>query len=221
MSALKMVYYGLLGLNLLVLAFAYKSLEKRHKVFLPLIVFVITIQVAADILKAKGLTYYFLFHIYVPIEYILLSVYFSLLFMSRPARMWLLISNIVLSAFCIAYYYMRPSFWQPDYSHFVISAIFISTTVILFFIKLFKNEEHIDLIRYPDFWINTGNLFFYAGCVFVMGLHFSLRGKNQTLADNLLKINNYLNLLLYLFYLIGFAWTRMNRISSRLSLRGR
>jgi hypothetical protein len=46
-----------------------------------------------------------------------------------------------------------------------------------------------------------------------MGLHFVLQQQNKELADGLLKINHYLNLLLYLFYLIAFTWSYKNRTS--------
>ena len=205
---LKWIYYGLLLLCLLMLLVNAKKLARQHLFFIPVLSLAICTQFIAESMEGKPDGHYFLFHIYIPLEYLLLSMYYLLLFRSGFIKVFLITTNLVLLVFCAAYYFWGKRMWKPDYSDFVVESIFISFLVIYFFVRLFKTEQSISLLRYTDFWINTGNLFFYAGCMFVMGMHYSLREQNHVLAEELLQINYYLNLILYLFYLIGFSWKR-------------
>ena len=88
---------------------------------------------------------------------------------------------------------------------FCLEAVFVSLWVVVFFIELLQSEEQLNLMRYPAFWINAANLLFYAGALFVMGIYFYLYNKDHKLANQLLEINHYLNLTLYLMYTIAFT----------------
>jgi hypothetical protein len=215
MDPLKIIYYGLFGANLIALLFRGRSLERRHVPFIPLCLLALVTQLIAE--PFKGTTYgqSFLFHLYVPLEYMLLCIYYSLLFGRKKITVALIVSALLLVAFNTVFFYTTPRFWLSDYADLVTESLFVTLCVVGFFISLFRSDDQVNLARYPDFWINTGNLFFYASGVFVMGLDHTLRKQNPTLADGLIKINNYLNLLLYLFYLIAFTWAQPTKTSSK------
>lgn len=185
-------------------------LKRKHLLFIPILIAAILTQIIAEVLVASKIKHYFLFHLYVPLEYILLSTYYYYLFNRFYLKGLIIISNLFLLTFYF-FHYWGAKFYEPDYSGFNIEMIFISVLVVLFFALLLKKEEDIVLSKNPDFWINTGNLFFYTGCVFVMGLHYTLRQKNVSLAEKLLIINHFLNLVLYLFYAIAFTCLRLIR----------
>lgn len=207
----KQLYYGLLVFSLIAFFLNRKKLPK-HNLFLgAAVVLALSTQLIAEVLKRKGLSFYFLFHLYIPAEYFLLSLYYASVFSNTKAKKYLLLSALGFLFFSFVKYFVNNSFWLPDYTDFVIESVIVSILVLVFFLRLFKKEDNIDLFRYSDFWINTGNLFFYSGCLFVMGLHFTIRNRNEDLSERLLIINNYLNLILYLFYLIAFTCHRANR----------
>ena len=209
MPVLKVFYYGLLVLSLITLLLNYKKLGKSYIWFIPLLSLAIITQASSDIINwelRQGEKKYFIFHFYQPVEYTLLALFYWQLFKASFIKKFILISIPAFIVFCIFYYSSDiKSFLGPDFTNFTLQAILISLFVIYFFVELFKSQENVHLSSYPAFWINTGNLFFYSGCLFVMGIHFYLHNRDSKLAENLLSINHYLNLLLYLSYIIGFS----------------
>jgi len=203
---LKQVYYGLLGLCLIALLLNFKRHDKEVRIYLPVVLLAIIIQSAGDIIKAKGFDHYFVFNIYIPIEYLLLSLYYFRVILNKTIRLSILMSGILFFVYYSLYYVLYPeAFFEDSFLPFVISSFLLSLCVITFFIQLFLKEEAIHLLRFPSFWINVGNLVFYSGCLFVMGFYFSLKEKDPDLAGELLYINYILNLFLYLMYLVAFT----------------
>lgn len=211
---LKIIYYGLLTLCLTALFLNYKRVGRHILLFIPVIILAIQTQVNGDILKAEGLgeKRFFVFHIYIPLEYLLLSYYYYLLLRGKWVSYFFILSNIGMVAFSAVYYSLnKASFYHPDFAQFVLGSVFVTFLGIIFFSQFFEKDERVDLISYPDFWINVGNLLFYAGCLFVMGLHYSLQKRNSELADRLLQINYYLNIILYFLYIVAFTCSKATK----------
>jgi len=217
----KLIYYGLLGLCLVTLLLYYKRLGKEYIMFLPLIVFAILTQVIGDVvnqdlpLEEKKS---FMFHIYQPIEYSLLALFYYQTLMGRKLKTVILITIPLFIIFCVYYYSSNSqSFSGPDFTDFTVEAILICIFVIIFFSQLLNRRVYLTLTSYPSFWINTGNLIFYAGNLLVMGAHFYISKQDVKLAEELLVINHYSNLFLCILYLIGFGCLKKKKWSQQLS----
>lgn len=211
---LKKIYYGLLVLCLVALFLNLRKIDKENKIFLPIIFLAIVTQFVGDILQSRGISHYFIFHIYIPIEYILLCIYYLTLIENKIVRLLIAGSAAIFFLFNLLYYILdNKAFFAPSFSSFVVSAVLLSFWIICFFVELFQKEEKIYLLSYSAFWVNTGNLLFYAGCLFVMGLYFTLLEKDRVLAGKMLYINYTLNLILYIMYLIAFTCFRPRKIS--------
>lgn len=206
MSFLKMLYYGLLGICLFTLLFNIKKLNRIYYWFIPLIIFAITVQVSEEILRLNNIKgNSFVFHIYQPVEYSLLALFYYSLIKHKVVKMMILLSVPAMLFFSIYYYTWGPGlFYGPDFIDFCIEAFFVCIWVVVFFFELLKSEENLKLATYPAFWINAANLLFYGGCLLVMGVYYYLVSRNKTLANQLLYINYYLNLVLYCMYTIAF-----------------
>lgn len=212
MHWLKMIYYGLLVANLAALHRNSNNGRTEKLVFGPLLLFAILIQLMGDWLKGNGYNHYFVFHIYVPVEYLLLCFYFRQIIQHAVLKLLIPLSGILFFAFYFFYFLLnKRAFFTPSFSQFVTGSILVTIWVLFFFIQLFQQEEKIELSRYPHFWINTGNLLFYSGCLFVMGFYFSVQKEDAPLAGQLLYINYLLNLLLYCMYLVAFTCTRSKK----------
>lgn len=216
MPYLKVIYYGLLALCLITLLLNKRNLNNKYYWFIPLIVIGITTQAIGDIIN-YGLQLEdkktFMFHIYQPLEYVLLAMFYLQLLKGKIIKGFILVSIPLFVSFCIYYYASNAkSYLGPDFTHFTVEAILIIFFVSIFFFQLFKLEECLALNTYPAFWINTGNLFFYGGNLFVMGFHFYLNKHDTILAQEFLSINHYLNLLLYVLYIIAFSCSKTNKI---------
>ena len=198
---LKQIYYGLQVFCLVALIFNRYRLARENLVFIPIIFSSLLIQFLGDLLKARGLSYYFLFHIYIPVEYVFLGVYYSTILINKVVRFFITFSTVAFFLSYLVYYLLDfDAFMAPSFSQFVVSSVLISICVVIYFIELFQKEENLILLRETSFWVNAGNLLFYAGCLFVMGLYFSLKERDAVLAGKVLSINHALNLLLYSFY---------------------
>lgn len=215
MSFLKLIYYGLLALCLITLLINRKKINSIYYWFIPLIGFGVITQVIGDIVNyslAAENKQTFMFHFYQPIEYMLLALFYWRLLEGKIVKKIVLISIPLFISFCIYYYSTNiKSYLGPDFTNFTLEAILITGLVAIFFLQLFKSEEYLNLTTYPAFWINTGNLFFYGGNLFVMGLHYYLAKQDSKLAEEFLSINHYLNLLLYMLYIIAFVCSKTNR----------
>jgi hypothetical protein len=206
MELLKMFYYGLLGISLATLLWNIRKLNKIYYWFIPLIVLAITVQVFGDVLKNNNIQgYSFVFHVYQPVEYSLLALFYYSLISNKYIKKAILVSIAAVLLFSMIYYSRNPlSFYGGDFTDFCLAAFFVCIWVVIFFIELLRSEENLQLTRYPAFWINAANLLFYGGCLMVMGVYFYLHNRNATLAGQLLRINYYLNLILYCMYTIAF-----------------
>lgn len=206
MYPLKIVYYGLLGICLVTLLLNSKRLNKIYYWFIPVIIFAITVQVFEEILRLKDIKgYNFVFHIYQPVEYSLLALFYHSLIKKSLIKKLILFSVPVMLLFSVFYYSSGSGvFFGADFIDFCIEAFFVCIWVVVFFFELLRSEEDFNLVTYPAFWINAANLLFYGGCLLIMGVYFYLYGRNKILATQLLNINHYLNLVLYCMYIIGF-----------------
>lgn len=202
MPFLKIIYYGLLALCLITLFFKYKRIGKTHFWFLPLIILAIITQVVGDILEHKNIKHYFVFHIYQPIEFLLLSIYYSRLFRNIILKKTVLFTMVPFLGFHLVYYWSR--FNNLDFTDFTIQAIIIFSWCMIYFIQLLRGEHNSILSKDADFWINSANILFYTGCVLVMGIAKFFLANDPELRSKLFQINNFLNIQLYLLYCIAF-----------------
>ena len=93
----------------------------------------------------------------------------------------------------------------------IIRYIYLLSIIVIFYglryiYQLYDSPpETSSLLTVPFFWINTGNLFFYCGTFFQMGLNSYIDSLDSNLAADLQIINKALNYTLYIFYFIGFT----------------
>jgi hypothetical protein len=205
---MKLLYYLLMLASVVLLFVNRNKLDRRFRWFYIVLILGIGTQLLVELLSGPANKKVWPMHVYVPLEYFFLSLYYSQIHTSRVRRTILWVSNILFIGFCF-FYYSGNRLNQMDFSGFVIEMTMVSFWVILFFADLFKEEGTRSLRYYPDFWVNTGNLFFYTGCIFSMGLYFVLLKQNYDHARDVLQINHYLNLLLYCFYAIAFLCPSM------------
>lgn len=206
MILIKTIYYGLLGICLATLLLNTRRLGKLYFWFIPLIIFAITVQAAQDILKQQEIKGYdFVFHIYQPVEYSLLALFYYQLIRNQVAKKLIMVSIPLMLLFSVYYYSVGNGvFYGGDFIDFCACAFFISIWVVVFFWELLRSEESFHLVKYPAFWVNAANLLFYGGCLMVMGVYFSVLTTDPVSAKQLLRVNHYLNLVLYSMYIIGF-----------------
>lgn len=127
MPFLKMIYYGLLVFSLITLLLNKRKLNKKYYWFIPLISIGIITQVAGDIVNhglLPGHKKTFMFHIYQPLEYVILALFYWQLLQGKIIKRLVLISIPMFVSFCIYYYSTNAkAYLGPDFTHFSVEAI--------------------------------------------------------------------------------------------------
>jgi len=88
----------------------------------------------------------------------------------------------------------------------VIGSLFVTITVIFYFIELLKSEKIIIFHRVLLFWVSTGFLLYYSGTI-----PFALKWNGYMLIPGIHKlflINTILSLTMYLTFTLGFIWSK-------------
>ena len=87
----------------------------------------------------------------------------------------------------------------------VIGSLFVTVTVIFYFIELLKSEKIITFHRVLLFWISTGILLYYSGTI-----PFAFKWNGYMLIPGIHKlflINTILSMTMYLTFTFGFIWS--------------
>jgi hypothetical protein len=207
---LKILYYLVLLAGVIALLVRWKKLDKRLYLFLGLLVSVIATELIRDFFYQRVVANphnniaAYVVHIYQPVETILLSLYYYLIFETISNRRIVSIGLFLFFVFYAYFYiYQSENFFQGDSIDLVIAGLFYSIYSVLFLVELYKKEEAITLSKYPHFWIVIGNLIFYSSTLFYYALQYYILADAQAYVQ-LLFIPQVLNLILYSLYLIAF-----------------
>jgi hypothetical protein len=158
------------------------------------------------------------YHVYIPVEYILL-VLFYVENTSRarlPAILKLSIPIYVLSSLGLSYFYYHFSSYPSLIYNF---SCLLNVIWIVHLIFEINPSEHTSLTQLPLFWIFSSLLIFYSGIFFFNGAYNYLISRQAQLASMLRTyINICLNYLLYLLLIYAFICSiRMKKYSTRSS----
>lgn len=153
----------------------------------------------------------FLFYLYTPVEFLFLSYlyadHYTIPFACRVAR----VLGWCFAGFCVPYggwSWFDSRLTQAPTLLYVIEWTLMLGLVLYYFYDLYRNDYFIILTRQPVFWMSIGNFFFYSGTFFLMGLVAELKRLDYDRAEQLFILNTLLNILLYLFWSIGFLCLR-------------
>jgi hypothetical protein len=207
---LKILYYLVLLAGVIALLVRWKKVDKRLYIFLGLLISVIATELLRDLFYKRVITdphtniADYIIHIYQPIETILLSIYYYLIFETITNKRIVTIGFFLFLIFYSYFYiYQSENFFEGNPNDLVFSGLFYSLYSVLFLVELYKKEEAITLSHYPHFWIVFGNLIFYSSTLFYYALQYYILLDTQTYVQ-LLFIPQVLNLILYSLYLIAF-----------------
>jgi hypothetical protein len=152
--------------------------------------------------KVAGLV----FHIFQPVEYSLVAIYFLSILKNKWLKKLILTSLPAVYIFNVLNLILWQDIRQLNTYSFLVVAFLFSIWAIFYLHQLLTNEiEHEKIWQNPDFWVATGILFFYTGAFFLMGFINTILHNNRVLATKLFSINHILNILLYSLYTIGIT----------------
>lgn len=202
---MQLFYYILLIISFIILLLT-KGAYKQLRFFLPLLLLSLVVEGARFLLNTNSPIAKFLFSIYTPSEYLLLSLFAASIIKTshKSTIIYFSIPVFVTLSLLLQFKGDSPNYFYK-YLDVLIEAPLISIWSLFYIFQLFTDEETFHFKSNPFFWISVGNLLFFAGSFFSYGFGSYLHNVGQHgLADAILWIARILNIVLYIFYNIGF-----------------
>ena len=171
--------------------------------------------VVITIFPVEAVGYYYLhvlqkvatwvFHIYQPIEYGLLALYFYGIIQQPQVRKVILITIPLVLVCNILNATIGQGIDKLSTYTFLLSAFLFCTWAVIYLWQTIQSPNESFILQNPNFWICTGVLFFYGGSFFQMGLANYLGQTNPSIAEFLYQlINHLLNVVMYGLFTYGF-----------------
>jgi hypothetical protein len=177
----------------------------RYVLWLVVITLVLVEAVGYYYLTVFGRVATWIFHLYQPVEYALLALYFYGIIKQPVVKKAILVSMPIVLVANILNATIGQGLGKLSTYTFLFSAFLFCVWAIMYFRQLLSTEIDIVIWENPNFWICIGVLFFYGGVFFQMGLTNYLIQTDRPMAEFLYKlINHLLNVVMYGLFTYGF-----------------
>ena len=93
---------------------------------------------------------------------------------------------------------------------FLIRSLLTTGITLFYFLKLYQNNQLIEMTKRPLFWISTGWLIFFMGSVFSMGLGQLIKQMDKELGYSVYVLNALLNVYLFSMFIVSLLCSRRN-----------
>jgi hypothetical protein len=181
-----------------------KKCRYRQWVILYLVLALVTTVTAISLIRLAGVkNNLFLFHVYTPLEFVVLSLLFHDMMTSHRIRRLIRFTIPAFLLLCLAF-----SLWvQPVHSNnsycIIIGSILIITWVLLFLREVLLRQEVTSLSRYPMFWISAGVLFYFAGHLLIEGMLNYMMSHSMALARKAYRVGYVFKYMLFGLLMAG------------------
>jgi hypothetical protein len=155
-------------------------------------------------LKKQQIPHAIVYHIYIPVEYTLLTLFFRTKTAKKKIHPFLLFSIplYIITSIILSVFFFRLSGY-PSINFNIEGFLIIIWSVWL--LNSFDEFEETSIFMKPALWLCMGLIFFFAGGFIFNGYYNHLKNTNEPLAKILNEyINNGLNIFLYITMSISF-----------------
>jgi peptidoglycan/LPS O-acetylase OafA/YrhL len=199
----KEVYYSLLYLSLFLLIIRRNKLESQHLWLIPLLVAALATEYIHDIAYPAPISKS-IYHIYQFLEGLFLSLfYYSSSYTKRNKTIIKIGFSFYALFMMIEFFFDKNNFISTSGLDVSVGGFLITVYSILYLFELYQKDEDFELTRMSHFWVVSGNLIFYS-ITLVYYIFQQYLSKNSPHYQELAMISMISNLILYLFYSIGF-----------------
>lgn len=209
----ELIYFALLLITLLICIVKRKVLPWHFIFFRYLLAFSFLFDLTGFILKYLHYPRHWVYHLYRPLDYILLACLFFYEIKVGIQKKIIKYSCFLFTAICIIYS-IANNFTGPTSLTSTINNAFTVIICVLYFRDILNSDKKIVLIKEPVFWIAIGTFFYCLATFFSMGFLKYLRQTNSPLAAKYFLINYVTNYTLYLTYIIGLLCSKTYQKSS-------
>lgn len=211
------LYFVFEILSLIVVIFQYKKMSHtRYAAFLPYLLFINAYEICSYFhMFVINHTNAYIVNFIIAIEFSFFSIFITKLLPDRLQKrlMGVIAGILIFTGVDIAFI---QGFWNMATFAIITQYIMLITLVCMYFYHLMQqqSDQHISLIHMPDFWVNTGLLFF---CLlefcFFCALSYMVSRKNYYYFELWVIISNMANFILYSCLAVSFICFSRKRIS--------
>lgn len=203
------IYLIILSISLVLSIFSHKK-DKALYVFPFLLSAALLADVGATVLNHFNINYFILYHIYLPIEYISLSIYFYLTIRNVIIKKIILYSIplFVLLSILFSLEVVVVSKYPNFQTNIECLLLIVWATIAIFTIEV---KEDISILLLPVFWICVGILIYQCGVFTFTGLLNYLMKSRSDLYERLKNYHIVFNCIIYSLYSIAFICSRWTR----------
>lgn len=175
----------------------FKRQQKVLKILSTFLILMLAIQFVVMYLNLNRINNLFLFHLYTPIEFGLLSIILSLINSRKKTKLIINGICILFILFCIfSALFIEPLSAFNSIARGIEGVLAIVLSI-YFFYALFNDDDTKDLLKYPYFWLFSGWLIYFSGTFFLF-----MYANNQGIATLTYPIiHSVLNIFLNLVYI--------------------
>ena len=203
MAVYFIAYYALITIALLLSFVAWTKGHKRFFYLLILLTLTLLTELLAHLLINEKIEFVWMYHIFCPLEYTLLSLFFIAKIKISKLRTVFVVCIPVFIIFSIFISWLFYNFKTMPGINIGIEGFFLFCICTFRLFNLDINENR-TIFKNSDFWICTGLLIFFGVCSIFFGVYTPLFNLSIINAFQLFGlIVEPLNLLLYSFIIIG------------------
>lgn len=203
MNIPKEVYYSLLYLSLFLLLIRRNKLESQFLWLIPLLVAALATEYIHDIAYPRPISKS-IYHIYQFLEGLFLSLFYYNSCYTKRNKNIIKIGFSFFAIFMLLYFFLnKENFNSSSGLGVSVGGFLITIYSILYLLELYQKEEYVEITRLSHFWVVGGNLIFYSITIaYYIFQQYLIKNSSDYLV--IAFIPQISNLLLYLFYSIGF-----------------
>lgn len=205
------IYYTLLGITLF-LSVVY-SHSGPVRIIMSLLIASILTELGTELCKYKRQNYYFLYHLFIPVEYALIMGYFLLTDLSLKIKKWIRYSipAFILVSLGLSFYIIPLHHYPGLQANIEGLLIVLCALVSLLSIKPRSDSS---IFSEPVFWISSAFFVYYTGVFFINGFfNFFFLQNNEYAKRTHAAINALFNYILYIGIGIGIVCSGQMRKS--------
>lgn len=184
----------------------YRILNREFKVLTYFFVASLLANVINSVLTYSHISNLFIFHIYTPIEAILLFLFFEHIFSENRIRSVIRFLMIAFPVYCfINYLFFQNGKVFNTYTHPIETLIFIGLCTYYFWLQSINNTSEIKWTSVPINWVISGLLLYFSSTFFLyLFSNLLLERYDSSVNIYIWKIHGVMVLIMYILCAIGF-----------------
>ncbi len=208
------IYFFFLILSVFFWAYKYGDLKISLRIAGFTALATLLVDVYAAYLLSHDTNNNYLYHILIPIQYVLLSLMFYKE-LSAPIVRKSILSTLPIFIFAVVFITLRLQS-IIEYSSYtrVLKNVLLACWCLLYYREVFLGLRINRLETEPMFWISTGLFFYSLGNVFVDGLMNYLLEQSRGWAKPIYYVNIFLGILLNITFLVSFLLSKKRQLPS-------